>query len=246
MKLFLITLCSIIVFGSYPAKANVHGWSGSPSGKFWNDWALTVNLGLTSFYGDLSIYDNELLKKMQLESKPAFGFLITKYFTRGLGISGQFLYGGLKGSNNQGISFNTSLIEYNAQLRLDLLNLFVKRNNTGLGIIAFGGIGHMIFQTDKVIYVGEQVNSYSHQAKTPEFVYFAGAGLEYVISERFNIGIDAGFRQGQNDRLDNEVVNSDFDYYSYISVGLTYFFGRNFKYSKNKNLNRSGVKMAFR
>lgn len=235
---------AIAIFYGFDSQANPNVWSGQPKGSFWNNWALTLNGGFTSYYGDLSVYDSDLSGKIKFESKPAFGFLITKYFTDEVGLSGQFLYGGLKGTYNENLSFDTDLIEYNVQLRIDLLNLIFKKNNSGLGVVAFGGIGHMIFRTEKYSIEEGTVKSSVHQAQAPEFVYFLGGGVEYIVAERFNIGIDLGIRQPQNDRIDNEVRQDNYDFYSYASVGVTYFFGRNFKYSKKSNIHRSGVKMA--
>lgn len=240
---FFLAAVMLMSIGSF---ANPNNWSGDPSGKFWNNWALTLNGGFTSYYGDLSIYDSDFGKKLKYESKPAFGFMLTKYFTDELGLTGQFLYGGLKSSSSENISFDTKFIEYNAQLRLDLLNLVLRNNRTGLGIVAFGGIGHFLFQSEKLEIEQGNRTSTTHQAQTPEFVYFLGGGLEYIVAERFNVGIDVGVRQAQNDRLDNEISHGDYDYYSYVSVGVTYFFGRNFKFSKKKDLHRRGVKMANR
>lgn len=243
LTLFILAISLII---SQIAIAKPSTWGGEPSGRFWNNWSFTLNGGITSYYGDLSIYNSDLRNKLKFESKPAFGFLLTKHFTDEIGLAGQFLYGGLKSTSSENLSFDTKIIEYNAQLRIDLLNLFLRNNRTGLGVVAFGGIGHFLFQSEKMELEQGILSTSSHQAKTPEFVYFLGAGLEYIVAERFNVGIDLGVRQAQNDRLDNEVSQGDYDYYSYVSVGVTYFFGRNFKYSKKKDIHRRGVKLANR
>lgn len=225
------------------ASPNV--WSGTPTGRFWNNWAVALNGGINSYFGDLSIYDSDPMNKVKFESKPALGFMVSKYFTDDFALAGQFMYGGLKSQYNERLSFDTDFIEYNAQLRLDLLNLFIKRNNTGIGIIAFGGIGHMIFNSVKYTTVEGRTSNDQHRASSPEFIYFIGGGIEYTISDRLRVNIDAGLRQAQNDRIDNEVRQNNNDFYSLISIGVSYHIFRLFGKANKGDIHRSGVKMAY-
>ena len=240
-----ILIALMLAFG-LGLTANPHMWSGTSPGKFWNNWAINLNGGYTSYFGDLSIYDSDILNKIKFESKPAIGFSLTKYITDDIGISGQLLYGGLKSQYTDNLFFETNFFEYNFQLRVDLLNLFVKKNNTGIGVIAFGGIGHFMFNAVKYQYKEGRLNEYPHKTRTPEFVYFLGGGLEYSISNRFSINIDAALKQANNDRIDNEVRQNNNDFYSYISVGVTYHIFQLFGKSNKGGLHRPGVKMAYR
>lgn len=247
MKTTLTTVLMFLVmtFGT-SVHASPSAWSGTPTGKFWKNWAVAFNGGVTSYFGDLSIYDTDPGNKLKYESKPAVGFLVSKYFKDNIALSGQFIYGGLKSRYNQNLSFETKLVEYNAQLRVDLLNLILKTNNSGIGVIAFGGIGHMIFNSVKHSYTKGEMNSSAHRARSPEFVYFMGGGIEYSISDRVSVNMDAGIRQAQNDRIDNEVRKGNNDFYSLINVGVTYHIFRLFGPTRKGNLTRPGVRMAGR
>jgi hypothetical protein len=227
------------------AHASPHAWSGTHTKSFWNNWGITFNGGFTSYFGDLSIYDADPFNKLKHESKPAFGLLLTKFFTDEVGLSGQFIYGGLKSTYNENLSFDTDFIEYNVQLRVDLLNLFVDRNNTGLGLVAFGGIGHLFFNSVKYTYNEGETSSSSHRTSAPEFVYLFGGGVNYSFSDRFSVSMDAALRQVQNDKIDNEVRKDNFDFYSFINMGFTYHLTSLNSKPKKGNLNRARVRMAW-
>ena len=241
-----ILFMAIAVTAAMSASGNFSSWSGEPSKSFWNNWGIAFNGGVTSYFGDLSIYDSDPANKLKHESKPAFGVLLTKYFGDDIGLSGQMLYGGLKGQYNENLSFDTDFIEYNVQLRVDLLNLVLRRNNTGIGLVAFGGIGHLIFNSVKKTYIEGNLKTDAHRASSPEFVYFVGGGLNYSISDRFSVNIDAAVRQAQNDRIDNEVRKDNYDFYTFINFGVTYHIHRLFGPTKKGNIYRSGVRMANR
>ena len=244
------TIRNIFIAIAVVLSAHVFGnpsmWSGAEKRTFWHDWAITLNGGFTSYFGDLSIYDTDPLNKLKHESKPAFGMLISKYFNDDVALSGQLIYGGLKSTYNEKLSFDTDFIEYNVQLRVDLLNLILRRNNTGIGLVAFGGVGHMIFNSVKYAEEDGQLNTYAHRARAPEFVYFIGGGIDYQISDRFSMNLDIALRQVQNDRIDNEVRKDNYDFYSFINLGVTYHIKHLFGHGKKGNLYGRGVRMANR
>ena len=74
-----------------PEITEAQKWGGARKPGFWDNWAVNVNAGLTSFYGDLSIYDSEIMQKLKNESGPAMGLIVTKSFNDKFGVSGQFL-----------------------------------------------------------------------------------------------------------------------------------------------------------
>jgi hypothetical protein len=57
----------------------------------------------------------------------------------------------------------------------------------------------------------------------PEFVFFFGGEMYYNVNSNFGITVDLSLRQCRNDRLDDFVKNDDFDYYSYLSIGINYY-----------------------
>lgn len=235
IKIIFITL--ILTAMLIPESLEAQAWGGS-RGKpsFWNNWSINANAGLTSFYGDLSIYDSKILDKLSKESGPAMGFILSKYFNDKLGVSGQFLIGNLKGEDVRGTSFESNFYEYNFHIRLELINTIFPENFTDFGMNLYGGVGQFIFQTTKWERIeGEQVES-RKDTGTPEFVYFVGTGFEYKFKDKIGVSLDMALRQARNDYLDYVVKNGNNDYYTHLSFGVTYFI----ESFKQKSLNGRG------
>ena len=198
-------------------------WGGRRKPTIWDNWSLNVNGGLTSFFGDLSIYDSDIMQKLSKESGPAMGLIISKYFNDKIGISGQFLMGGLKGEDVRGTSFESSFYEYNFHVRVELINTIFPNNMTNFGMNLYGGIGQFVFKTTKWQNVDGQEEVFTKDTRTPEFVYFFGTGFQYTFKDKYGINLDVALRQARNDYLDYEVKNGNNDYYTHLSLGLTYY-----------------------
>lgn len=202
----------------------------------WNVWAINANTGITSFYGDLSSYDGNYFEKLKFESGPAMGIIVTKHFDRLFAISGQIISGKFQGSAGN-TSFKSEIFEYNLQLRLNLLNMFVPRNNSKFGILFFGGLGNFIFNTTQTITSEGQVELIDNQSRVPELVYFTGGSIFFKLTENFAITSEISIRKCKNDMLDGLIKNDNDDYYSYLNIGITYFIGR-FKKDPLRNKSR--------
>jgi hypothetical protein len=199
-------------------------WGGSKKKQpgIWKNWSINANFGVTSFFGDLSSYDADIINKLTKESGPAFGGVLTKQFSSKFGISGQLLFGNLKGANQSNMSFESSFVEYNFHGRLDLLNVIWPDNLSKVGMVAYAGMGQFMFNsTSTTVVEGKEQTSVSNTG-VPEFVYFLGSGLYYKIDEKYRITLDLALRQAQNDKLDNFVKNDNYDYYTHIAFGFTY------------------------
>lgn len=191
----------------------------------WNVWAINVNAGFTSFYGDLSSYDGNYIEKLNYESGPAMGIIVTKHFDRLFAISGQIISGKLQGSYGN-TSFKSEVFEYNLHLRLNLLNMFAPRNNSKFGIDFFGGLGNFIFKTSQTITSEGNVETIDNQSRVPELVYFTGGSFFFKPTTNFAITAEMSIRKCKNDMLDGLLKNDNDDYYSYLNIGITYFIGR--------------------
>ena len=225
-----LLLLFIIPYSSFSQE-----WGGEKPKNFWDHWSVNVNAGMTSYFGDLSYYDTDIVGKLSNESGFAGGFLITKHFSKMFGLSGQLLFGNLKGGDNHHSSFNTKIVEYNLQLRLDFIKLIMPYQNPKFGFEGFAGIGQMWFQSEQFKFMEGIPIAESHSSQVPELVYFAGAGMHYHIVEGIAITASVSLRQLQNDKLDMLVKNDNNDYYSYLSVGITYYIeSKRFRPLKNK------------
>lgn len=235
-----ILVLSILIAGfCIPDSVYSQSWGGrKKKAGFWDDWSINGNVGLTSFFGDLSIYDDEIVSKLSEESGPSFSGILTKYIKdRKFGISGQLLYGGFKAENSNQTAFEASVIEYNFSMRFNLINLIFSDNYSPFGIEAYGGAGQFLFNVQKWTPVEGGTQASEVNTGTPEFVYFFGMGLFYNVSDKIGITTDISLRQAQNDKLDDINKNDNFDYYTHISIGVTYYIA---SFKKKSAFGRGG------
>ena len=196
-------------------------WKRLPYNYFWYDWSIDFNTGLTSYFGDLSQYDLSPAEKLAYESKPAFGLKLTKNIRKHFGISGQLIYGGFKSNYEPGHSFGTNLFEYNVQASIDLTQLLVPNRKTNFGWAGYAGMGQFLFITTGYKNLQTLSPQRVYRSAVPEFVYFFGTTIYFAISETVRLTADLSIRQAQNDNLDLFISGTDFDYYSYLSVGIS-------------------------
>jgi hypothetical protein len=220
-KFTLYLLFFLIMF--IPFMGNTQDWGGEKPHGFFDHWSVNANVGLTSYFGDLSYHDTDIAGKINYESGLAAGVLLTKHINKIFAVSGQLLYGNMEGGDNQKVIFKSELLEYNLQARVDLIRVFMGDRNPKFGIEAYGGVGQMIFETTQTLPNEGSPVTKTHQTRVPEFVYHAGMGLHYHFSEDFAVTASMSIRQLRNDKLDGLVKNENFDYYSYTSIGITYY-----------------------
>ncbi len=222
MKKQIKVLLAVVVFTTLviPDTTSAQGWGGRWKPGFWDMWSININAGQTSFFGDLSLYDSDIMGKLTNESGLAYGGIFSKHFSDKFSMGGQLLLGKLKGENSNA-TFNADVLEYNFHGKVNLVNLIFPDNLTNLDFTMYAGIGQFRF---KSIQVNKKEGTTSiEDTGTPEFVYFFGMGLDYKITDRFGVNADISIRQAQNDKLDDLKKNDNNDYYSYISVGVTYY-----------------------
>lgn len=217
-----ITKAALIILGIIIMhSAFTQSWDGDKRSPVWDLWSINFNAGLTSYFGDLSSYDPQYDQKLQFESDPAMGLIITKHLNNTFAISGQMLFGGIHAKHSN-ISFSTEFLEYNFQGRMNFINLFDPYQAHKLGFTGYAGVGQFFFSTVKTVLEEQIPTKTEHYSGVPEFLYFFGAGFDYKISPKIGVTLDLALRQCQNDRLDDYIANEDFDYYSYFSFGITY------------------------
>jgi hypothetical protein len=218
VKKNLLLLCLLLAIAFHSAAQK---WEGDRKVGLWKLYSINANAGFLSYFGDLSQYDTDPLNKLKHESNPAFSVIVTKHILNKFGISGQILYGRLEGSNPQQ-QFNTSILEYNLHVRTDLVNLVFSGKEHRIGFSPYAGIGQFIFTTQTTSYRNELATTSEIRSRVPEFVYFAGAGLSCKLPHNLAATADLSLRQCRNDKLDGLVKNDNYDYYSYLNLGLTY------------------------
>ncbi len=247
IKLLLVVV--VITTFIVPETISAQGWGGRWKPGFWDMWSLNVNAGQTSFFGDLSLYDTDIVGKITNESGAAFSGVFSKHFNDKFSMGGQVLYGKLKGENSNA-AFDASIMEANLHGKVNLINLIFADNVSDFDITMYGGVGQFVFKSVQVS-KGEDGGRSVEDTGTPEFVYFFGAGIEYKIGDRIGVTADMSMRQAQNDKLDDLSKNDNYDYYSYVSVGVTYYIESLFGGSKKRGgsfgrSSRGGGRMPMR
>lgn len=189
--------------------------------KLAKDWSVGVNGGRTSFFGDVSLYDEEYNEKISKEGSWAYGFTISKQLTPIFGLSGQLLMGKLAGSSSKG-EFVSNITEYSGSITLNLVNLLIPDNNARFVPYFTLGLGQFTYDT-RLKYYDPDIADVTTASEEPELIYIFGGGVYYIISNSFNVTCEFTGRRMDNDKIDGSTSNKkDDDYFSYISVGMTY------------------------
>ncbi len=216
----ILLLLLLLIFIS--SKSSAQHWDRRAERVMLQNWSININGGYTSYYGDLSTHDDMFFGKLLNESGPAYGLTISKELGRAVSISGQVISGNLVCRKNN-TSIETQLFEYNLQGKINLIELASnQRVYRRFGLLFFAGVGNFIFDTKMKEVNNEIITITEHHARVPEFVYFLGGGFSYDLSPRLSINTELSIRQCQNDKVDIIVKNGDFDYYSYMNIGITY------------------------
>ncbi|MCF8367861.1 MAG: hypothetical protein K9G76_02375 [Bacteroidales bacterium] len=221
MKTFIIKTIIILIWTIPTTFLALAQTPQSPKSKAQNSWEININSGLTSYYGDISGFDNDFLGKLSHESGLAGGFIVTKNLSPEFKFSAQLLFGNLEG-RKENISISSDLVEYNIQAGLDILKIINSPKLKNLRLDVYGGIGNFIFNSTKFEFLEGETKITKHKTRVPEFVYILGSGLSYKTSNKISITLDLSIRQCQNDKVDIVVAGDDFDYYTYFNAGITY------------------------
>lgn len=185
------------------------------------NWSVNVNGGQTSFFGEVSLYDDELSEKLSKEGSWAYGFILSRQLTPVFGLSGQIIFGELKGSNSRS-QFQADIMEYTLNTTINFVNLLIPQNDARFFLYGKLGAGQFQFKSTLVYDDPEKPEKYV-ESESPEFLYLLGGGAFYKFNHSFEINLEATARLVNNDKLDGTSnKKGDNDYYAYISLGVTY------------------------
>ncbi len=214
LLLMLILLIQANAFGQYqkpPPKITV----------LLKNWSVNVNGGQTSFFGEVSLYDDELSEKLSKEGSWTYGFILSRQMSPVFGLSGQIIFGTLKGANTRA-HFESDIMEYTLNTTINFVNLLMPDNDARFFLYAKLGAGQFQFKSRLVADDPEVPDKYVESEK-PEFLYLLGGGAFYKISHSFEVNLEATARLVNNDQIDGtRNKKNDNDYYSYVCLGVTY------------------------
>jgi hypothetical protein len=221
---FLVAWNALLILLILLIQANAFGQYQKPPRKIsalLKNWSVNLNVGQTSFFGEVSLYDDELSEKLSKEGSWSYGVILSRQMTPVFGLSGQLIFGTLKGANTRS-QFSAEIMEYTFNTTLNFVNLLMPDNDARFFLYAKMGFGQFQFKSRLVFDDPEKPEKYI-ESESPEFLYLIGGGAYFKISRSFEVNLEATARLVNNDKLDGTSNNKgDDDYYSYISLGVTY------------------------
>jgi hypothetical protein len=225
---FLTVFLSLLF--QIPAQGQSNEWQ--------KDFMISINAGVSSFYGDLSVYDRQPLKKLAHESDAVVGISIGRQLSSVLSINASYIDGRLRGKNEEwkyyfGSDFNEFTIGshiYISQLLFPYKSSRMKvYTTTGIGLLKFNSIERHIIESNSS---HEQENNIDNEVNSSTPVLKLGLGCNYELSTNFDLSTEIAFRVTGNDMIDAHIGSTGInDYYSIFSVGIIYVFNRSRDYS---------------
>ena len=213
--------------------------------QFTPNLQLGASWGTSIFFGDIKQNPVIPISDNMNEWRFAYGLNFNYNFSYVLNIRMQGLYGKLSGTNQEGkIWFENDYYELNFNTAIDFNNLFgKKRDDRTVSVIGIAGFGLMNYNTivkrlgDYFVYkrVGYGYGTGIEGRQRQEF-FMAGAGIDFRISNRFNILFETVNKFTSTDELDGVESGKYYDLYNYTSVGLVYRFSFLKKEKKAKKI----------
>ncbi|MGB0390738.1 MAG: SPOR domain-containing protein [Salibacteraceae bacterium] len=232
--------------------------------SFLNNLSVSPSIGLLHGFTDLAPDKFGSGYFMASENKLGYGLNVNYDFLNVLRLSAGILGGKLRGSSDKintlgavnapsdlgyGIFFQTNILELTfPKIDLNVTKLIFKDRSdlfNSLSLHLFLSQGLVYF--DSKIYATEDESVHllygKHRGqsnKTTEAVTSFGMDLSYRLNDRFDVNLGSVVKYVWNDRLDAwETPGSSNDYFSYTSVGVTFYIknrnGNSKKATKDKN-----------
>lgn len=201
------------------------------------NWSVQLSTGPTIHYGD--IMDHELFFPATDNNKAwnfSGAFALERRLNPYLSVRGQLLYGKLGGTRSSVTNpryFEADIFDYSVQARIDLLNLFTNNNtNRNYNIYGLLGVGLSNWETDLINAKNNNILSRSGGVDvgmlkmTTEGFIPAGGGISYGLNNNFTLNLESTMRIANSDDMDAQKSgDSQYDMYSFTSLGLSYSFG---------------------
>ncbi|MFH1120946.1 MAG: hypothetical protein V1775_14105 [Bacteroidota bacterium] len=220
----LIPALLVFILISKPVTAQLY--------KAGEHWYIGPKAGMISFFGDLSVHDFSLVKKLSHESDFACGLLLGKAISRSIDSRVTFIRGNMKGSNQSlDMFFSNSFSEFNMGAAVSISHIFWPGYNRGFSFSANIAAGFICYRSIK--YRLSDGSFLSSEGYTPQgensgtagssLVIPLGIELVYRTVNRLLISGEYSYRLLNTDILDSQTGNTGIkDRYSYTSIGCFY------------------------
>lgn len=198
------------------------------SDKLYYQWYLNLNGGISQGYGDI-LEGNWQGDMLTSESVSFSGSLrLGKHISPVFGIYGSYFMGditGQSGKDTKNMRYETSFNEFLLGTTVSFSNLiggYKPRlvniyGTTGIGLIDFDATAYRLSDGSQV---GEGYPG------TTETTIPVGGGIDFRLSNRWDINLETTLRVIDGDKLDGYESGENTDAFFYTSVGLGYNFWR--------------------
>jgi hypothetical protein len=235
LKALIIALVFIIPGELLAQNAN----RNESSDKLIYQWYVNLNGGLTHSYCDIQSGQWPGSMTINSFSEPnhqgyAGGLRLGKHISPVFGIYGAFVYGSLKGTSGvdtKNLYFKTSPInDYYLGTTVSISNLFFGfkprlvniYGTIGIGLSTFTPQAYFLANDSKIRPDKNDPNA--DWSKTTEAMVPTGIGVDFRLSNRWDINFESTIRWYDSDKLDGYKSGEKNDAYYYTSLGLGYSF----------------------
>jgi len=225
----ILGLCFLFLALHIPAKSQIQGYRG------YEHWYIGLNLGTSSFYGDISERSgafsniNPFSGDFYQDRDFMFGLMLTKKINGVFWTRLNLLAGTMDASNStENLYFKSDVVEFTGIGMLSLTEMFLGEDITrpinayafvGGGIVSYRSWKRMI-DTDSLIDMEG-----AGKRKAVNFVLPVGVGVDYRVTDQFTLTGEFSLRRLGTDRLDAHSKDGSYrEGYGLISLGLHYQF----------------------
>jgi hypothetical protein len=220
--------------------------SYNKSSSFKSYWQINASGGTSLFFGDIKQYQFWPVSSNENEWRFAGGLMLNKQISPVFGIRGQAIYGNLAGTRRSWNKyFESNYIEFNLNTTVSIRNIISKyKAKQFWDAYIIVGIGITNYNTELKDLTTKQVlrevgygNGKSFGGRTLQGILTGGLGLDFRLSDKWNINLESSNKIMNSDDMDAWVSGFIYDVYNYTSIGISYKFGVKKKSKENDEYN---------
>jgi len=193
--------------------------------EIYRDWMFSLTGGTILYYGGLSNYDLDPLKKIPNESNFSYSASVGKWVRPYLAMRINFQKGKLH-SLKSSYDMNSEYNEYTAQLMVNVTDFFNYPAGYQRKFYSYVFLGYGLIDFHSSVYntnTGDLIKEWGADKMITEWVIPAGIGVAYNFNQNFTFAFDATYHYINTDKLDARVNNSK-DFLLYLALNVTYNF----------------------
>lgn len=195
-------------------------------------WYFGPQTGMASFFGDLSVHDLNLSRKISDESGFTWGLLAGKALNPKIDLRLNYINGKLKGANPAiDMYFENNFSELNLGTSVSISQLIWPGNtarfslsaNIAVGLFHFRAIKYKLSDNSYLSSIGFNLLKEKDGTSESSLVLPIGMELGFRLSNKWFLSGNISYRLNNSDQLDSQIGNTGInDRYSVASVGCYY------------------------